>query len=98
MEKLEHSKGMTNFLSKLFTPRTKPLSLNSSEKSVSGSRDFWIRKEKSKNKWIFRWNLSGEKRIRKKPKKGNIKGKLKNIIRSNNKKFIFYIFYFKDWN
>ena len=27
LEKLEHSKGMTNFLSKLFTPRTKPLSL-----------------------------------------------------------------------
>ena len=27
LEKLEHSKGMTNFLSKLYTPRTKPLSL-----------------------------------------------------------------------
>ena len=27
LEKLEHSKGMSNFLSKLYTPRTKPLSL-----------------------------------------------------------------------
>ena len=27
LEKIEHSKGMTNFLSKLYTPRTKPLSL-----------------------------------------------------------------------
>ena len=27
LEKLEHSKGMTNFLSKLYTPRTKSLSL-----------------------------------------------------------------------
>ena len=27
LEKLEHSKGMTNFLSKLYTPKSKPLSL-----------------------------------------------------------------------
>ena len=27
LERLEHSKGMTNFLSKLYTPRTKALSL-----------------------------------------------------------------------
>ena len=49
LEKLEHSKGMTNFLSKLYTPKTKPLSLIPPRDICLSLGIFEIDKKKQKN-------------------------------------------------
>ena len=48
LEKLEHSKGMINFLSKLYTPRTKPLSLIPPKDICLALGIFEIEKKKQK--------------------------------------------------